>query len=78
MPKLLLNIGGPTAPARFSLTGWNTCPALLALKVLMNGAQKVKCRKSLGQVLQGGWPQKLVILQVAIAGHLKLLMLKDL
>ena len=80
---------GLPALAALACTFWDTYPALLApldllaLKVILNTIQKVKCQKdfrwSVVRWSQSiGWPQKLVILQGTLRGHLKLVMLKDL
>ena len=35
----------PPDPACFAHTGWDTCPALLTLKVLLNATRKVKSQR---------------------------------
>ena len=73
--KLLLTVwlawSGPQA--RFAITGWDTCPAWLTLKVLLNSTQKVKCLKEVGYLTKsvGCTKSTLVV-------HLKSILLSDL
>ena len=81
--KLVLNsavsLGGPPALACFARTGLYTCPAslalliLLALKVLLNATQKVKCLKEVGHLTK-----PVGHTQSTLVGHLKSVLLKGL
>ena len=76
--RLRLAWTGPPAPVCFAHIGWDTCPALLAplaylaslaLKVLLNTTQKVKCLK---EVLE----KSVCDTQSTLVGHLKSILLK--